>query len=391
MSPPTTRQNLYPGEELSVINDAPCITYFRRGAGGGGDDDPSTRPLVVLIPGAAHLARVFYGGHEGHDECDFLAHWLTTRPQNYHFLAVSYPIDTSPDTSVMPTTDPGMTVSQWGEQAVEATKRTIRRQNLGGTVILVFWSMGGKILQPFCLAAQAQNIVISFAVPLVATPAVRGIRDRPVLTPSPTTGYATPAAGLSESYFVMQLHEQNALHGDRIIIPDEIYRREYLGGFPVGLGCYGVRWSGKSQRRQEEEKGRHSFVDDPDIGYEVADRFPLGKLPLMCPISCSSPVDLRHSVADKYTWGFLLTYKLLGGISPSKKLALQRTDTEDQKEKGKRLTRFIHAAPETLSATVEGGHHFFIGVDGARRTAELIKDFETRVTEFQRDLEELLA
>ncbi|KAL6242056.1 hypothetical protein RBB50_010968 [Rhinocladiella similis] len=381
---PITRKNLYPGEQLSTIHDAPCITYFRHG--------DLSRPLAVLVPGAAHLARVFYGGHDGHDPHDFLAHWLTAQ-QGYNFLAISYPLETDPAT--MPPTHPGMTVSQWGTQAVEATRQTIRQQNLlTNTVILLFWSMGGKILQPYALAARDTNITISFVVPLVATPAIRGIRDRPALTPS-ATGYAT-AAGLSETYFMAQLHEQNAIHAGKTIIPDETYRREYLGSFPVALGCYGVRWSAaefehqqhrqQDQQRAGQEQGRGSFVEDPNMGYEVADEFPHAQLPLICSISCESPADLRHSIADKFTWGFLLTYKLLGGIAPSRRAALQTNHY-----KGRRVIQFIHSAPETLSATVEGGHHFFIGQKGAKRTAELVADFETRVVKFQQDLAALLA
>ncbi|KIW18607.1 hypothetical protein PV08_02896 [Exophiala spinifera] len=375
---PVSRNNLFPGEQLSTINGAPCITYFRPG-------DPS-RPLAVLVPGAAHLARVFYGGHDGHDPHDFVAHWLTQ--QGYNFLAISYPLETDPAT--MLPTQPGMTVSEWGAQAVEATRQTIHRHHLlSNAVILLFWSMGGKILQPYVLAARDTNISISFAVPLVATPAIRGVRDRPILTPSPT-GYAT-AAGLSETYFMLQLHEQNAMHNGKTIIPDETYRREYLGNFPVGLGCYGVRWCAveevqPQEQDQRQRRNRGSFVDDPDTGYEVADAIPHAQLPLICSISCSSPADLRHAIADKYTWGFLLTYKLLGGIAPSKRAALQ-TD----QDKGRRVVQFIHSAPDTLSATVEGGHHFFIGEKGAKRTAELVAEFETRVADFQRDLASLLS
>lgn len=372
---PTTT-NLYEGETLSTIHNAPCITYFQRG-------DPS-RPLAVFIPGAAHLARVFYGGHAGHDPADFVAHWFP-RLGGYNFLAVSYPLETDPATMSVPASAngsatcprprprPDMTVREWGAQAVEATRRTIQQQGLKtNNVILLVWSMGGKILQPYVLAARQQaspSINIQFAVSLVATPAIRGVREKPALKPSPA-GYAT-AAGLSVKYFLVQLHEQNAINGGKAIIPDDVYQREYLGNFPVGMGCYGVRWSVKQR----------TFVEDPNMGYEVADEMSYSELPFLCSISCHSPADLRHSIADKYTWGFMLTYKLFGGLSPAARVALHKDS-----ETGRKVIQLFHSAPERFSAAVEGGHHFFIGERGAKVTAELVLEFEKRLAEFQNDL-----
>ncbi|KAK7903197.1 hypothetical protein LTR67_001214 [Exophiala xenobiotica] len=380
--------NLYPGETLSNINNAPCITYFRPG-------DPS-RPLAVFIPGAAHLARIFYGGHTGHSPADFVSHWF---PQvgGYNFLAISYPLETDPatmsmsmsmpastSTSTSSTSNatnsqyhdyrPDMTVREWGAQAVEATRQTIAQHHLQtNNVILCVWSMAGKILQPYVLAARREpSIDIQFAVSLVATPAIRGVREKPALTPSPTgSGYAT-AAGLSVRYFLTQLHEQNRLNAsNKPIIPDDVYQREYLGNFPVGIGCYGVRWSETHQ----------SFVDDPNMGYEVADEMSYSELPFLCSISCHSPVDLRHSIADKYTWGSMSTYKLFGGLSPAARAALQKDS-----EAGRKVIQLFHSAPERFCTAVEGGHHFFVGERGAKVTAELVLEFEKRLADFQKDL-----
>jgi hypothetical protein len=311
----------------------------------------------------------------------------------YNFLAISYPLETDPATMSMPASTttttsstsnatipqyrdhrPDMTVREWGAQAVEATRQTIAQHHLQtNNVILCVWSMAGKILQPYVLAArQEPSLNIQFAVSLVATPAIRGVREKPALSPSPTgSGYAT-AAGLSVRYFLAQLHEQNRLNGsNRPIIPDDVYQREHLGNFPVGIGCYGVRWSETHQ----------SFVDDPNMGYEVADEMSYSELPFLCSISCHSPVDLRHSIADKYTWGFMSTYKLFGGLSPAARAALQKDS-----EAGRKVIQLFHSAPERFSAAVEGGHHFFVGARGAKVTAELVLEFEKRLADFQKDL-----
>ncbi|KIV79324.1 hypothetical protein PV11_06890 [Exophiala sideris] len=347
---------LYEGETLTTVNDAPAITYFKRG-------DPS-KPLAVFIPGAAHLARVSYGGHVGYDPKDFIAHWLPEH--GYSFLAISYPLETKP--SVMPASRPDFTVREWGTQAVQITRQMIDREKLTNNVVLLVWSMGGKIIQPYVLAARELSIDVDFAVPIVATPAVRGVREKPPLTPS-ESGYAT-GLGLTDRYFLIQLHEQCALNGNRPIIPEDVYLREYMGNFPVGMGCYGIRWSQRDR----------AFTEDASTGYEVADQMSLAELPYLCSISCNSAADLRHSIADFHTWGFMLTYKLLGGIKPSTRAALHKNS-----QKGRDVIRLIHSAPEIFSATVEGGHDCFIGEKGAKRTAELVAEFEKRLGDFKQE------
>jgi pimeloyl-ACP methyl ester carboxylesterase len=348
------------------------MTYFRRGS------DPS-RPLAIFVPGAAHFARVFYGGHEGGDPRDFVAHWF---PQvgGYNFLAVSYPIESDP-VAVMTPNRPGLTVREWGAQAVEATRETIKSERLTTSkIILLAWSMGGKVIQPYALAVKEQadvepKIEVDFAVSLVATPAIRGVRERVALKPT-GTGYAHAFVGLSEKYFVSQMHKQNAINA-KTIIPDDVYRHEYMGNFPVGIGCYGVRWSEQQQK----------FVDDPHAGFDVADDMNYSDLPFLCSISCDSPGDLRHAVGDKYTWGFLMTYNLLGAVDAKHRLALAKHDNTD---KGRELVRLIHDAPDRFSAVVHGGHHFFVGAKGARRTAELVVEFEKRVAQFRAELKTML-
>lgn len=348
---------LYEGEDLTIVDDVPAITYFKRG-------DP-TKPLTIFIPGAAHLARISYGGHASYDPKDFIAHWL--HGQGYSFLAISYPLETEPP--LMPATRPGLTVREWGAQAAQITKQVIERENLTNNVILLVWSMGGKIIQPYVLAARESSIDVNFAVPLVATPAIRGVRERPPLTPS-LTGYAA-GLGVADRYFLIQLQEQRSVNGCKTIIPEDVYLREYVGNFPVGLGCYGISWS-------PQEK---AFIEDATTAYEVADEMPFAELPFLCSISCDSPADLRHSIADKYTWGLLLTYKLLGGIKPGVKAALCKDSA-----RGKEAIRLIHSAPEIFSAAIEGGHDFFIGEKGAKRTAELVVEFEKRLRDFKQEL-----
>lgn len=406
---------LYSGEALSSSNGAPTLTYFQRGY--------PHRPLCVLIPGAAHLARVFYGGHRGHDSKDFLAHWLVGStlnpsiresnpesssdfgPSGYNVLAISYPLESSP--AIMPPTRPDFTVREWGEQAAEVTERVMMQERLSrdAGIILLVWSMAGKVIAPFTSAARERGLDVRFVVSLAATPALRGLKRKP---PPPTFSNAGYVHGgyVSNEYFLKQLHEQRVINsGDsdrdrfinplrdencravskdnanvgNFIVPDDVFIREYTGNFPVGLAAWGWRWSPEEQAPDVATgKKKGKLVDDPNAGFEVTDETMIEDLPPMCALYGDSPADLRHSAGDKSMWAFLIIQNLLGRIR-AKEL---RSLTHDQ-ERGKKVMRLIREAPERLSAEVEGGHHFFLGRKGAKRSAEWIVEFEKRVEQLK--------
>ena len=387
------REPLYESERLLTAIDYPVLTYFLRG-------DP-LKPLIVFIPGAHHNGRIAYGGHQGSKPSDFLGHWL--QRANYSFLAVSYPLESDP--MVMPPTRADFTVRDWGAQAVDATKQTIEQEGLSNDVILLFWSMAGKILQPFALGANSRGLNVKLAISLAATPALRGLREAlPRMTPT-ATGYADNS--MFAEYFYAQLHEQNDINGGRHIISDETYLREYMGNTPVAMGAWGLRWS------KEERK----LVEDQDVGFEVAEETALGRLPFLGAIIGDSALDFRHSIADKATWGLYMTYQLMGVVgnsitataceSTSEQAAAVACLSAEQRalmaarekviwlrknpEKLERIKKAIHDYPEKMCAVVRGNHHFFLGEKGAKQTTELILSLQTLVNEFQRDLSAVLA
>jgi hypothetical protein len=71
----------FEGEEVMTGGGYPALVKFVPG-------EPD-QALVVFVPGAHHTARIAYGGHEGSQDEDFLAHWLVE--EGYNFLGVSYP------------------------------------------------------------------------------------------------------------------------------------------------------------------------------------------------------------------------------------------------------------------------------------------------------------
>ena len=345
---------LYAGEELLIVNKAPTITYFKRG-------DPA-RPLVVCIPGAAHLARIFYGGHDGGRSSDFLAHWL--QALGYNVLAISYPVES--ELALMPPSSADFTPREWGAQAAKVTDQVVHDEALSGHVILLVWSMGGRIIQPYALAVKEYMyaIKIDCAVSLVATPPLRDALGFPGRLRASKPGYLRIAPA-NEEYFLTQLHQQNARQDGRCIIPDDIYLREYVASYPSALG------EPTSSRFCKERK-----PEDGSVGSHEADELSgFSDWPFLCAIYGDSPTDLRHSIEDKSLWGFLLSHRFL--------LALERQNGEslllENQNKGKRVIQLIHQAADRVTAALPGGHHIFVGEAGAKATANLVFQFEQQV------------
>ncbi|KAF2101134.1 thioesterase domain protein [Rhizodiscina lignyota] len=379
---------LYEGEILETIENAPTLLYFIRGS-------DANKPLVVFIPGAYHLGRIGYGGHQNCKSSDFLAHWF--QKSGYNFLAVSYPLECSPP--VMPTTRPDFAVREWGAQAAEATRQTIEQKGLSNKrVVLMFWSMAGKILHPYALEARSRGLNLELAVSLVATPALRGVRERAPNTVASASGYAFSVT--YKPLFLGQLHEQNSINDGREIIPDDIYVREYMGYFPISMGAFGLRYS------KQEDK----LVEDRDIGFEVADEVGPADLPFLGAIVGDSPLDFRHSVADKATWGFIMTYQLMAAVDkllplplPDANLKLSAEELRSlaarektlwmskNRDKAEKIMKVIQETVDSLIFVVHGNHHLFIGERGAKQTMESTMELLARIEHFKANLATILA
>lgn len=100
---------LYPGESIADAAGYPCLIKQSIVS--------DNKPLVVLIPGDANLARVFYG-FPGANPKDFFEYWLNK--DGYSTLAISYPTDNS---VFGKKTYPFFNIHDWAEQAVVVTKK----------------------------------------------------------------------------------------------------------------------------------------------------------------------------------------------------------------------------------------------------------------------------
>lgn len=352
---------LYPGEQLDEAAGFPTLyNYFPA--------DPN-KSLVVFIPGGGHNARVAYGGHEGFQERDFLAHWLNSH--GHGLLAISYPTESEPE--IVPATAPHFRIRDWGKQASEVTHKMIEKNGLSKQVVLVGWSMGGRIVIPYCTHARSLGIQVVLFVSLAATPGIHGSRPPPAGVTNTAAGYAT-ATDLYKN-FARQVRDQNEQwNNGKTIVPEDVYLQEYTGYTPVSLTGWNYRYDTESRQ----------FIEDYWTSTEDAIVDQAEHWPLIAALVGSSPLDARHVMTDRATWSFVLTRKLMHEI--------ESHNVAKVVEKGNwnKLIEMVHSLPSQISYLLPGNHFFFMGEPGARRTAEIIVEHLEKANSFKRDFETLL-
>ena len=121
---------------------------------------------MVWVPGARHTARFCYGVHKGRRPKDFVVHWLGKK--GYNFLGMSYPLGMK--NPVYDKAYPDFSVRAWGKQTVSIAKDIIEENDLPNRVILVGWSMAGRMTQSVNEAAKKNGLHIDFFVGLASTP-----------------------------------------------------------------------------------------------------------------------------------------------------------------------------------------------------------------------------
>ncbi|CAG8018605.1 unnamed protein product [Penicillium olsonii] len=378
---------LYEGERLA-LNPHPVVYRFF----------PAERvfgSLVVFIPGMAHNARISYGGHPGSHAQDFLAYWFND--EGHSFLGLSYPLDSD---SLMPATSPDFTIPKWGLQAAAVIHDVIVGHRLPSRVIILAWSMAGKILHPVAAYCRELNIEVELFVSLAATPALPGLLPVPPRKDIVKTaaGYATKPS--LEKKFLQQIEEQtnsrsgserylhrndiprHILIGDQPIIDPVTYKRDYLGATPIGLTASGLRYDTEKNDFVEEEPGKlmeHGQVHD------------FKNLPPMAAIFASSALDFRHALTDKPIWGHLMiqraTCRLIDeGISDlcSEPGVADPIDFQQ-------LQEAILKIPELMTMEIPGNHFFFVGADGARKTVDMVIILLGVMARHEREIKRILS
>ena len=355
---PACADKLYEGEKRLDVAGYPAVVRYIQG-------DPS-KPLVIFSPGAHHTARISYGGHEGAKTEDFLAYWLNKL--GYNFLAVSFPIATESGFMSGPPT-PDFTARAWGQQVAEAAKAATLSNKLSGHVVILSWSMGGRVLQPAFKAVSEAGLTVDGAISLMATPGIIGLSPETILKKAPS-GYADR----KDAYirWITQLKESNRSNGEREIIPEKIYISEYVGDIPVALEGFGeVYRNGKFEMDSLSQAKDYGAFDFPNY-------------PLVAVLTDDSPLDAEHVLMDRYWWGLYNAETIFNTIKRSG-IDLSKVSAE----KWKSITDLTAKISGGLVIPVGGNHFFFVGEQGASRAANAVDTAIKRLTQFKQELGDL--
>lgn len=348
---------LLPAEFLIEVSGVPAIAYVRPGLPGS--------PTIVGLPGAGHLARVFYG-HPGSRAEDFLDYWLEKIGMG--LIALSYPSDHRAFQRRMP----DLTVTDWANAAVAITAEIVKTRGLRGPIVPLGWSMAGRASRAFNVAARRLGLEMPGFIALAATPPLPGmVRAEPEGVPFTSEGFwrtGTDDIGLSarNESFLRDINWRGTE-----IIDAAGYAAYYVVNTPIRL---------RGEPYQRACLENNSLLDTiADLG-----TFNYAEYPFTGVITPTRISDARHALTDHATWGFLNSQKLFTEYSAAK--SMPATDAA-----WSHLRDLASQLPNRLCRYVEGGHFFFVGCEGAAQTASHIEDLCKQFEELQVTMAPLLA
>jgi hypothetical protein len=350
---------LYPREELTEAAGYPALMRFESGRPGF--------PLVVFVTGGGVLGRIAYGPPGGR-AADFLCHWLSA--EGYASLVLSYPIDNK---GVFDATFPQFSISDWAEQSAEIIARYIDKNGLPANVIVLGWSMAGRIAEPLHTALRRKGKGVELFVAMAAASALPNtLPGLDQMKPAASGLAAIDGAYLD--WLLRCLTDQNSTAGQPVLDAG-VFTREMTGDFPVGLAASATRY-------RNGAFAADAAGDAREVGTAQYRAFP--PLALM---THASAIDARHALTDHSTWGVYITQQLCETLvfaRPGDLAALSA-------EKWKLLLAHASGATQRLSATLPGNHMFFLGEAGARRTVQTLKLLRQRAADVAREISDLMA
>ena len=352
--------NLWKGEEVRQAAGYPAIIKFIKG-------DPE-KPILVLIPGAHHMARIFYGDENRRRE-DFLSYWLGK--YGYNILAISYPVDTP--SKAFDEVYPDYSTQAWGRQAAEITKQIKTENNIKGDIIICGWSMAGKSAQPFNATAKKIGLDVDFYISLSATPPTLGICSMNNNIAMFPNGLANRTKSIAGWY--KQIKKNSEYNDGRVIIPWEAYKADYTGAISIQQQAASLRY----------KKGEKEFVRDYWADLEDTKPYDFVNFPLVAVILTNNHMDKRHGLTDQAAWSLYVANKIY--LDYCSKIDFNKLPAEQWRS----LLDFTRNTPERLSIEVDGNHFFFVGESGARETAVAIKKLEERVQAVKAELSCILG
>ena len=331
-------KQLYLDESIYDLNNTQALVKFRKGA--------ENKPLVIFIPGGANLARIAYG-YPGGNPRDFMDYWLSKA--EFSFMGISYPSDNKVFTKLTP----DFTIQDWGNQVMHIAKVLIKRNKLPDHVIIAAWSMAGVSASALSDAAYHQGLTIDLFVSLAATPPLPDLISDQENTIRQLPNGLSDRITLRTKRFLAFIHEENDLN-KHIIIPDNIYKSDFLTNVPVNLLNTAIRY----------QKG--NFVKNFSANIADTHTFHYANYPFIAVIHGDSLSDAQHVLTDKMTW-FMLASQMI-----YRRCKFFQEGVPIANNKWQHIRTLIDSLPEQFLITIPGNHFFFIGEKGAKNTVDAL-------------------
>lgn len=345
---------MYPGERIVEAAGFPALVKFEAGT-------PGT-PLVVFITGGGVLARVAYGHPEG-KPTDFIGYWLNQ--EGIPFLAISYPMGNP----VFAKAYPNFSMMDWGEQSAEIVARYVKANNLPSRVVVLGWSMAGRIAEPITVSLRNRGIEVELFVAMAAAAALPNLLPGLAAMKPQPSGLAGVAGGYSDALLLL-LSQQNAEAGHTVIDPS-IFPSQFMGDFPIALAATAMKF----------ENG--AFVPDPLGDQNGTGAWQYASFPPLALMTHEAWADARHALMDRSTWGFYISQTL----SETRIFPRVKDFSKLPSAQWKQINDLIHGAPTRLTLVMPGNHMFFVGEPGAKATVAGLKELRRRAAALSSEID----
>ena len=217
----------------------------------------------------------------------------------------------------------------WATQCAELIAGAVTDYGLPKRVLVLAWSMAGRLAEPLKVALEAGGIEIELFVAMAASaPLPNLLPGLASIEPSPAGLGQTK--GSFQEWLLRNLSERNAAAGRTIIAPT-VFADQFLGDFPIRLAASSMRY----------EDGAFRLDRAGDAEQTGAARY--GNYPMLALMTHTSALDSRHALTDRAAWGFYITQSLIEA-----RLFARRPDmTTLPPDVWARALKLVHAAPGT--------------------------------------------
>lgn len=248
--------------------------------------------------------------------------------------------------------------------------------NSARPLVVAGWSMGGKAAFAVTRELEQRGRTVTCFVSIAATPPLP--RSDPAPNPSETLtndglwnlDTIGPYGGSKrEDRWLDELAQIGHAEGHPVMT-DDTFRSHCRSNVPPGLNG--------------------PELDTPfsgGVGMDVATAmrdagtFSGRNYPICVSIVPTAVLDYRHALTDEATWGHITLRSVITNYVP-KIPAIESLPNAQWM----RLRERITDSPRRLARSIDGGHLFFVGSNGARRTVDHLYDLVNEATELRQFL-----